>query len=76
MYVPYVFLTVLPSLVVHLVVRPIADPWVVSMIGDQSHTFVAIDHEMFHMLILLFPLIQEGLSATSEIMCTKHWLTT
>ena len=40
------------------------------------HTSVEIDHEIFSTVILLLPLIQEGLvSVTSESMCTKHWLT-
>ena len=41
-----------------------------------SHTFVDIDHEIISMVILLLPLIQEGLlSVTHESMCTKYWLT-
>ena len=30
-----------------------ADPWFVSLIPVQSHTFVEIDHEMISMVILL-----------------------
>ena len=42
----------------------------------RSHSFAEIDHELFSLFILLLPLIQERLvSATSESMCTKHWLT-
>ena len=41
-----------------------------------SHTLVEIDHEIISMVILLLPLIQEGLlSAVSESLCTKYWLT-
>ena len=51
-----------------------ADPGVTSSIQARSHTFVAIDHEIISMAILLL-LIQEGLlSVTSESMCTKYWL--
>ena len=53
-----------------------ADPRVASSILARSNTFVEIDHEIISMVILLLPLIQEGLlSVTSEIMCTKYWLT-
>ena len=42
-----------------------------------SHTFVEIDHEIISMVILLLPLIQEGLlSVTRESMCMKNWLST
>ena len=41
----------------------------------RPNTFMEIDHELFHMVILLFPLIQEGLlSVTNESMCTEYWL--
>ena len=36
-------------------------PGIVSSILAQSHTFVEIDHEIISMVILLLPLIQEGL---------------
>ena len=37
----------------------------------QQHSFVEIDHEIFSMVILSFPLIQEGqLSVSGERMCT------
>ena len=40
------------------------------------HSFVEVDNEIFSMVSLLLPLIQEGLvSVTSESMCTKYWLT-
>ena len=56
--------------------RLTADPEVASLIPVRSHTFVEIDHEIISMFIYLLPLIQEGLlSVTSEIMCTKYWLT-
>ena len=42
----------------------------------QPHTFVEIDREMFSAVILLLPLIQEGmLSVTSKSMCAEYWLT-
>ena len=37
-----------------------ADPGVQSLIPARSHTFVAIDHEIISTVILLLPLIQEG----------------
>ena len=53
-----------------------ADPWVVSSIPAQSHTFVEIDHEIISTNIPSLLLIQEGLlSVTSESMCTKYFLT-
>ena len=37
----------------------------------QQHSFVEIDHEIFSMVILSLPLIQEGqLSVSGESMCT------
>ena len=37
----------------------------------QQHSFVEIDHEIFSMVILSLPLIQEGqLSVSGERMCT------
>ena len=57
-----------------LIVSLAADPGVASSIPAQSQTFIEIDHEI--MVILLLPLIQEGLlSVTSKSMCTKYWLT-
>ena len=61
--------------VAQLVASLTADPGVVSLIPAQYHTFVEIDHEIISMVILLLPLIQEGLVAvTSEstCMCTKY----
>ena len=69
----HIFWTVLLGPIAHLAVSPIANPRVVNMIKDQSHTFVEIDHEIFATVILLLPLIQEGLmSVTSESMFMKH----
>ena len=38
-----------------------ADRGVASLIPARSHSFVEIDHEIFSTVILLLPLIQEGL---------------
>ena len=63
--------------VLQLVASPIADPGAVSLISARTHTFVKIDNEIFSMVILLLPLIQEGLlSVTNESMCKEFWLTT
>ena len=44
-----------------------ADPEVPSLIPKRSHTFVEIVHDIISTIILLLPLIQEGLlSVTSE----------
>ena len=43
------------------VVSPTADPGVPSLIPAQSHTFLEVDHEIISTVILLLPLIQEGL---------------
>ena len=49
-----------------------ADPGVASSIPTRSNTYVEIDHVIISMVILLLPLIQEGLlSVTSESMCTE-----
>ena len=38
---------------------------------DRQHSFVEIDHEIFSMVILFLPLIQEGqLSVSGGRMCT------
>ena len=53
-----------------------ADPRVASLIPTPSHTFVEIDIKITSTVILILPLIQEGLlSVTSHSMCTKYWLT-
>ena len=60
-----------------LVASLIADPGVASSIPAQSATFLEINHEIISMVILLLPLIQEGLlSVSSENMCTRYWLAT
>ena len=39
----------------------------------RSNTFLEIDYEIISMVILLFPLIQEGFASfTSESMCRKY----
>ena len=43
------------------VASPTADPGVGSSIPAWSHTFLEIDCEQISMVILLLPLIQEGL---------------
>ena len=50
-----------------------ADPGVASSIKVRFHIFVEIDHEMISSVILL---PSEGLSVTSESMCTNYWLNT
>ena len=52
------------------------DPGVASSILAWFHTFMKIEHEIISMVIL-FPLADSRrvLSVTSEIMCTKYWLT-
>ena len=53
--------------------EPNAGPGVMSLIPARSHTFLGIDHERFSTVILLLPLIQEGLvSVTIESMCRKN----
>ena len=46
------------------VVSPIEDPGIVSLIPARSH--MVIDHEIFSTVILLFPLIQEGLVSVTS----------
>ena len=66
----------LPDPVAHSVASLTADPGITSLIPARSHTFMEFDHEIISMVILLFPLIQEGLlSVTSESMCTRYRLT-
>ena len=52
--------------VVQLVKSLIADPVVVSSILACFHTFIEIDCEIFSTVILLFPLIQEGLLSVTN----------
>ena len=57
------------------VAMPTADPEGACLILTWSHTLVEIGHEIISAVIFLL-LIQEGLlSITSEIICTKYWLT-
>ena len=57
----------MPGRIGQSIPSPSADPGVASLIPAQSHTFVEIDQEIISMVILLLPLIQEGLmSVTSE----------
>ena len=66
----------IPGCITQSVMSLTADPGVVSSIPVWSHTFVKIDHEIISTVILLLPLIQEGLlSVTNESMCMKYWLT-
>ena len=54
---------------------PTADPGVAILIPAQSHTFLVLNHKIISTVILLLPLIQEGLlSVTSKNMCTKYKL--
>ena len=53
--------------VVQLVTSPTADPGVASSIMARPHTFMEIDHEIISMVILLLPLIQEGLFIHSTL---------
>ena len=49
-----------------------ADPEVTSSIPAWFHTFVRIDYEIISTVILLLPLIQEGLlSVTSEVLVNR-----
>ena len=54
-------------------ILPSAGAGVESYIPARSHSFVDIDYEIISKVILLLPLIQEGmLSVTSESMCMKN----
>ena len=65
----------IPGPVAQSVARLIADPGVLSMIQDQYHTFVEIDHGIFSTVSLFQQLIHERLlSVKSESMCTKYWI--
>ena len=50
---------------------PTAYLGIASSIPALSHTFVEIDREKISTVILLLPLFHEGLSVTSESMCTS-----
>ena len=65
----------MPGPIAQLVVNLIADLGVTSLVPSGPLAFMEIDHEIISTVILLLPLIQEGLlSVTSEIMCTEYWL--
>ena len=50
-----------PGLLAQWVTRLTVDRGVTSLILVRSHTFMEIDHEIISMVILLLPLIYEGL---------------
>ena len=51
--------------------RPTGDQFAGSTPRGRQHSFVEIDHEIFSMVILSLPLIQEGqLSVSGKRMCT------
>ena len=54
-----------PGPIAKSVARPTADPGVVGLIPARSLTFVEIDNEIMSTVILLFPLIKEGLVSLS-----------
>ena len=61
-----------PASVAQLDARPTGDQEVAgSTPPGRQHSFVKIDHEMFSMVILSLPLLQEEqLSVSDERMCT------
>ena len=55
-------------MIVQLVIRRLQ----VQSPPDRQHSFVEVDHELFSMVILSLPLIQEGqLSVSGKRMCTS-----
>ena len=67
-----VYRQMIPDTIAQSEVSLIADPGVVISIPAQCHTFVEIDYEIISTVILLLPLIKEGLlSITSDSMCTQ-----
>ena len=59
-----------------LVASQTADPGEGRLIPARPNIFVQIGLKIISMVILLLPLIQEGLlSVTRESICTKQWLT-
>ena len=67
-----VYLQMIPDTIAQSEVSLLADPGVGISIPAQCHTFVEIDYEIISTVILLLPLIQEGLlSITSDSMCTQ-----
>ena len=67
------YLYVKPASVAQSDARPTGDQRVTSMIPDgQATFFMEINHEIFSMVILSLPLIQEGqLSVSVKRMCTS-----
>ena len=61
-----------PASMAQLDARPTADQEVAGLTPPgRQHSFLEIDHEMFSMVILSLPLLQEGqLSVSDERMCT------
>ena len=54
------------------VISQTGDPGVTSLSPARSHTFMETDHEIISKVILLLPLIQEGLlSVTSKVCAHK-----
>ena len=52
---------------VRLVIKKL---WVFNLLQVWQHSFIEIDHELFSMVILCLPLIQEGqLLVSGERMC-------
>ena len=64
----------MPASVAQLDMHPTGDQKVGGLtLPGRQHSFVEIDHEIFSMVILSLPLIQEGqLSVSGERMCTIH----
>ena len=62
----------MPASVAQLDARPTGDQEVAgSPPPGRQHSFIEIDHEIFPMVILSLPLIQEGqLSISGKRMCT------
>ena len=66
----------MPGPIAKSVASLIADTGVVSWISAQPYTFTEIYFEIVSMVILLLPLIKEGLlSVTSGSKCPEYWLT-
>ena len=69
-------LQISPGPAAQSVASPTADPGVTSLISAWSHTLAEIEPEIISTVIFRLPLIQDGLSVSSESMCTEYWLTT
>ena len=63
--------SILPSPATLSVASLIADPWVMSLIPAQPHTFVEVDHEIFSTVFPFFLLIQEGLVLEAKV-CARR----